>query len=135
MSTTIAIPMLAADRLQRLSRLAKLMQLLRTFSGPLTTPENLRQALNTLLEVAGLVGLDDEWVNRLEQILSDENVFQIVLAVVRALSGWSGAVDSGNQLRVSSVSQQVTVHAQSFVDWLPIVVQLLQLLRQLRGDA
>ncbi len=135
MSTTIAVPMLAADRLQRLSRLAKLMQLLRTFSGPLTTPENLRQALNTLLEVAGLVGLDDEWVNRLEQILNDENVFQIVLAIVRALSGWSGAVGGDNQLRVSSVSQQVTVHAQAFVDWLPIVVQLIQLLRQLRGDA
>ncbi len=71
-----------------------------------------------------------KWVNRLEQILNDDNVFQIVLAIVPALSGWSGAVGGDNQLRVSSVSQQVTVHAQAFVDWLPIVVQLIQLLRQ-----
>lgn len=135
MSTTIAVPLLAADRLQRLGRLAKLFQLLRSVSGPITTPENLRQTLSTLLEVAGLVGLDQEWIDRIEHILNDENVFQIVLAVVRALSGWSGSVGGDNQMRVSSASQQVTVNAQAFVDWLPVVVQLNQLLHQLReGD-
>lgn len=135
MSSTIAVPMLAADRFQRIGRIAQLLRLLQKFNGPLTSPENLREALGALLEVAGLVGLDQEWIERLEHIRNDEHVFQIVLAVVRAISGWSGAVAGDNQVRVSSASQQVTVSAQSFVDWLPIVVQIIQLLRQLRGDA
>jgi hypothetical protein len=136
MSTaSVAVPLLVSERLLRLQRLAQLFAVLRRLTDPLTSPEALKQAIHTLLEIAQLLGLDDDWADRLQQVLEDERRFQIVLAVVRAIAGWSGSIDGMNRLRVSSASQQVVVEAQAFVDWLPIVVQILQLLKQLRGDA
>ena len=138
--STLALPVVAADRLQAIARLAQLFKLLRGINGPLTSPENLRQLLHTLGEIGKLIGLDAEWLERLEQIVTDERVFQIVLAIVRALAGWSGTITPGassndHQLRVAIASQQLAVDAQSFIDWLPIVVTLIQLLRDLRGAA
>jgi len=133
-SATIAVPMLVNDRLSRLSRLAQLFAVLRRLSDPLTSPESLRQALGTLVEIAQLLGFDDDWGDKLQQMVNDERLFQIALAIVRAISGWSGNVDGLNRLHMTNASQHIVVDAQSFVDWLPIVVQIIQLLKQLRGD-
>jgi len=135
MSATIPLPGLAADRLQRIARLNQLLRLLRGLTGPLADPENLRSTLYLLLEIGRLVGLEPEWLERLERIVGDDRVFAIVLAIVRAVSGWTSALEAKGQLSVRSAAAGETVAAQGFFDWLPIVVEIIHLLRQLRGQA
>ncbi len=137
-------------RFGKLSEMLELLSALRGIEQPLTAPEGLRQSLELLLRLAQFAGVDPRWTARLRMLLDDRELFELALAIVRYLarvmdSYVGSAVTPGDKPDTPSPAQPsiaaaaanppappVTVDGQSFVDWLPIVLQILSLLRQLR---
>ncbi|MEX0710899.1 MAG: hypothetical protein WD278_01030 [Pirellulales bacterium] len=131
--------LLAANQFQRFRELLRLLAALRDISEPLTTPEGLKKAIAVLLELAAFLGLDQELVERIRLILSDERVFQLVLAIVGYLAGLlrlNGETGDG-RLRLTAVDGQAefNVETRGFLEWLPFVLQLIELIRRLRLEA
>ncbi len=72
------------------SRLRELLQViadLQDVSAPLTSPEGLRRAVELVLRLGELLGLDPAWLERLRPILTDDGVLNIVLAVWQFVLG------------------------------------------------
>jgi hypothetical protein len=121
------------------SRLRELLQAiadLQDLNAALTTPDGLRRAVELVLRLGELLGLDAAWLDRLRPILTDDGVLQIVLAVWQFVLGARHEVDADEAVRcrVNGVDAPVVVTQQSLADWLPIVVQLISLLRMVRGS-
>jgi hypothetical protein len=130
---------LAQVPLGGLSKLRDLLSLLgdiRNITDPLTTADGLKRALTLILQLADTLGLDPGWTDRLTAILGDQGVFNVVLAIIQYLTGIAGAERSDNTIHVqlSASDQEVIVDEASFVAWLPLVIQLISLLRQIRGN-
>lgn len=121
------------------SRLRELLQAiadLQDLNAALTTPDGFRRAVELVLRLGELLGLDAAWLDRLRPILTDDGVLQIVLAVWQFVLGARHEVDADEAVRcrVNGVDAPVVVTQQSLADWLPIVVQLISLLRMVRGS-
>ena len=101
----------------------------------LTSPEGLRRAVELVLRLGELLGLDAAWLDRLRPIVTDDGVLRIVLAVWQFVLGARHGVDADEAVRcqVAGVETPVVVTQQALADWLPIVVQLISLLRIVRG--
>ena len=107
---------------------------IRQIQDPITSPEGLRQTIELILHFAELLGVSSNLTDRLRQILSDENVFHIVLGIVRFLLGAAGVETEDGKLRAAFADGTATViEPQDFLSWLPIVVQLINLIRLIRG--
>ncbi len=125
-----------------LSRFGKIRDILsligdiRAITEPISSAEGLRQSIELLIHLASLVGIDSRWTDRLRSILDNDAVFDIVLAIVRYVSGIASHETDNDGVRVmlADDGHEVVVDAQSFVDWLPIVIQIISLLRQIRGN-
>lgn len=120
------------------SRLRELLQAiadLQDLDAVLTTPDGLRRAVELVLRLGELLGLDAAWLDRLRPIVTDDGVLRIVLAVWEFVLGARHEVDADEAVRcrVSGVEAPVVVTQQALADWLPIVVQLISLLRIVRG--
>ena len=135
MNEAISIERVPLNRLGKIRDLLSLLGAIRDITEPLTTAGGLRQALSLLSSLADLVGIDPVWSERLASVLRDEGVFNIVLAIIQYVSGAAGkeAADHSIRVRVADAGQEVIVDEQSFAAWLPLVIQLLSLLRQIRG--
>ena len=122
-----------ALRLAKLRELLDLLAALRQISWPIATADDLRRAVALLVRLGQLVGLDPAWTARLQSILDNPDVFDIVLAIARYLSR-QFAIDAANDGVFALGDDPVTldIDAQSFAAWLPIVLQILNLLRQLK---
>jgi hypothetical protein len=82
------------------------------------------------------LGVGDELTGRLRQILTDENFFQIVLSIVRFLMGEFGTEAVDGKLRASLADgTSVVIEPQAFLSWLPIVVQIINIIRLIRGGS
>lgn len=130
---------LAQAPLGSLSRLRDLLSLLadiRGITAPLTSADGLKQTLTLVLHLADTLGIDPAWTSRLGAILSDPGVFNVVLAIIQYLSGVAGAEKSDNTIRVQLTASEpeVIVDESSFITWLPLVIQLISLVRQIRGN-
>ena len=112
------------DRLGRLNRLGARLKLLRELNVSLSTPDGLRRAVELLLDLALLVGADPLWIDQLRKILGDERVFQLVQNILRFLAG------RGDDVRPSALTD---LDARRWLDWLPVALQIIALVRQLRG--
>ncbi|MEX2120998.1 MAG: hypothetical protein WD847_15510 [Pirellulales bacterium] len=138
MHATIATP-IVAKQLERFRELLRLLAALRQISEPLTTPQGLRKAITALLDLAVFLGLDDALVERIRLILFDEGVFQLVLAIVGYLAGVLRLEEGGGdgRLRLMAVDTyaESNVEARGFLEWLPFVLQLIELIRRLRQEA
>ncbi|MBI2826381.1 MAG: hypothetical protein HYX69_17020 [Planctomycetia bacterium] len=136
MNDGLAIQRVPLSRLSKIRDLLDLIGAIRGITSPPTTAEGLRQVLALVLRLADLVGIDPTWTERLAAILRDDGVFNIVLAIVQFLMGAAGKEQADNtfRVRVSNSAPEVVVDEQSFAAWLPLVIQLLALLRQIRGD-
>ncbi|MEX2140781.1 MAG: hypothetical protein WD894_16075 [Pirellulales bacterium] len=109
---------------------------IRQIREPITSPDGLRQTIELVLHFAELLGVSGELTDRLGQILANVNVFQIVLGIVRFLLGAAGAETGDGKLRASFADGSTTViEPQNFLSWLPIVVQIINLIRIIRGGA
>lgn len=126
-------------RFERLGLVRDVLELIgriRQIGEPITSPGGLRQTIELILHFAELLGVSGELTDRLRQILGDENVFQIVLGIVRLLLGAAGADTDDGKLRASFADGSTAViEPQDFLSWLPIVVQIINLIRIIRGAA
>jgi hypothetical protein len=127
MTTTIVPAQFSFSSLANLRQIVGLISNLGSLERPLT-PDGLKQALEIVIQLANLIGVDPAWSGRVQAILDDPRVFNIVLAIVQYLSGLA---QPATNAAVSS--QTVVVDEQSFSQWLPIVVEIVGLLQQIRG--
>jgi hypothetical protein len=123
-----------ALRLAKLRELLDLLAAVRQISWPIETADDLRRAVALLVRLGQLVGLDPSWSARLQSILDNPAVFDIVLVIARYLSSQL-ATDAASDaiFPLSDDPVVLDIDAQSLAAWLPIVLQILDLLRQLRG--
>jgi hypothetical protein len=120
-----------ALRLAKLRELLDLVALLRRIEWPIQTADDLRAAIAIVVRLGELVGVDPQWTARLQSILENPAVFDVVLAIARFLSSQM-AGDATDSLSIQSEGLLVLeIDAQSFAAWLPIVLQILELIRQL----
>jgi hypothetical protein len=85
-----------------------------------------------LARLGQLVGVDPAWAARLQAILDNPAVFDIVLAIARFVSSQFATDAAGDQMLAHDDPVTLDIDAQSFTAWLPIVLQILDLLRQLK---
>jgi hypothetical protein len=123
----------------KLRELLDLLAALREIREPLTSPAGLRASLELLLRLAEFVGIDPAWTDRIRRVLDDERAFDIVLAIVRYLHGLMTTEEV-----IQSIAQYNTaaeapsrgeIAAQDFLDWLPLILEIIALLRELRRTA
>ncbi len=134
----------------RLRELLSLLGALREVREPLSSPEGLRASLAWLLRVAEFAGAEPAWTQRVRLVLEDPRAFEVVLAIVRYLHALvsgdeatedaesaaarsaSAAESAGGNLQDGSPAKPDHVSAQAFFDWLPLVLELMAVLRDLR---
>ncbi len=134
MSTPQTIDPFFFERFTKIRELIDVIASLRDLSEPITTPEGLRQTVELLARVARLVGIDPAWIDRLLSILDDEATFRVVLAVVHFVLQNVSRIAVGGAVRISlTEDDDVHLTAHAFVDWLPLVMQIINLLGQLRA--
>jgi hypothetical protein len=130
---------LAEFRFQQLGLVRDVLELigrLREIQEPITSPGGLRQTIEFILHFAELLGADADVTNRLREIISDENVFEIVLGLVRFLLGIAGIETEDGRIRASFADgSEVLINAKDFLSWLPIVIQIINLIRIIRGGS
>jgi hypothetical protein len=131
MSQSLALRPLDVEPLFRLRDLLDLLTAVHQLREPLTTEPGLRAALELLAALAEMLGIGSEWIDRVEMALENQHVFEIVLAIVRYVSSLidDAAIDELQFV----VAEECLFDAQSFSQWLPLVLELLSLWRELRG--
>lgn len=130
MSIALTVRGVAWERLGRLRDVLELLAAVRELDAPLDSPEQFRKLVGLVVRLGGLFGLDDAWLRRWELLLTDDDLVQVVLAIAHYVLN-----------RVSPASEQSSgasfvahsIDRQSYVDWLPLVVELLRIVRQIRG--
>ena len=126
----------AIVRLTTLRDLLALLAALRDLREPVTSPAGLRQSISLLLRLAELVGIEPAWIERLRTILDDPGAFNIVLAVVQYALGLAAREAAGVvRLAGCESDEGIEVTAEALAEWLPPVIQIVGLLRQIRGEA
>jgi hypothetical protein len=134
MTQSLALEQLALPDLGRLRLVLELLTQLRDIKDPLTSLDGLRASIALVLKLTELFGVSEEWRKRLAQIFSDENLLLVLLGVLRLLQGMLDTQQENGVLHVKCEQEQVVeVTAASFAEWLPIALQLIQLLRLIRG--
>ena len=136
MSTPQTIEPFFFERFAKIRELLDVLAALRDLSEPITTPAGLRQTIDLLARVARLVGVDPQWTDRLLSILDDEATFRVVLAIVHFVLNSVARKAEGGAIRITlAEDDDVHLTAHAFTDWLPLVMQFLNLLSQLRAQA
>jgi hypothetical protein len=108
---------------------------LRGVQQPLTTPAGLIATVRILLRLAQLSGVDESWRQRLRKVEREESVQHIVLGLLRFLLGEAGEELTGGNLRVELTGGElVELSPETIARWLPLAIQLIQLLRTGRGQ-
>jgi hypothetical protein len=120
-------------RFASLRQLVELLSRLGRISEPITSPAGLRQTIEAAIAIGRLVGLDGAWLDRLQSALDNEAVFGVVLALVRLAAEAATARGDEHGVRVTAADADVVLSAKSLADWLPIVLELVELFRTLRG--
>jgi hypothetical protein len=115
-----------------LQSLLALLKKLQQLAEPLATADGLRQALEMLVEIGGAAGLNSAWIAQLQSLLSDQNAFDTVLSLIAWLESLLGS-GSATASEVAAPAE-LAIDAQSLADWLPIVLQILQLIQSIRGN-
>jgi len=115
------LPGLASAR-----KLLDILNRLRGITAPIDSPSGLRAALTVLLELLSLVGVEAAFVAKLQKVLDDAAVFNVVLALFQYAYGHLAQErESGDGgVRINAT----TVNVEALADWLPFVLQLMNLL-------
>ncbi len=115
-----------------LQGLLALLKKLQQFAEPLATADGLRQAIELIVELGNAAGLNSAWIGRLQSLLTDQSAFNTVLSIIAWLELLLGA---GNTPASDAPAPlELAIDAQSLADWLPIVLQILQLIQSIRGN-
>jgi len=119
----------------RLRELLDLARSLKEVEFPILTRDQMRQALDVMVKMMELFSVDQARIDWLRARLSDPLALDIALAILGYITNSYGWEKDG-ELRVLSTEtagKEIVVDAQSLVMWLPTVIMLLNLLRQIRG--
>jgi hypothetical protein len=134
MTASLSVPAaLFPGRFASLRQLFELVSQIGRLSEPITSAAGLRKAIEIVVSLGRLVGIDAALVDRLQAALDNEAVFGVVLALVRLAAQAATVSNDDRGLRISSADVDVVLTGQAIADWLPIVLELIELLRALRG--
>ena len=122
-------------RFSRVRQTLSLIAALRRVRQPFTTPEGFRESVQLLLHLARLIGMQSRELVPLQKIVQEEAVFQTTWGIVQYLGGLVHGEQSTQETLTLTArdGSQVAIPHQAFLRWLPVVAQLLSLLRQLRA--
>ena len=114
----------------RMIRGARLLERLQEFAGQLDDPATLRATIQTLVELGDVFGLDKDWTSWLRGVMqSDDSI-----AALARVFGWLERAGRLFTNRVDDVQVQAAIEPQSFLTWLPVALQLAELLAKLIGS-
>ena len=105
---------------------------IRNLAQPLASAAGLEQALSSLVQLASLLGVNSAWISRVQSILADPAVFNVVLLIVQQL------LDVGSSTGTPSPSPaptqaSVMIDEQTLGQWLPFIAEIISLIQQIRG--
>ncbi len=138
---TVSIEQFPPPIFGKLQTLLGLLEKLRGASD-LTTPDGLHGAIELVIELAQFAGVDQAWIDRVTGLLNDSTGFNLALAIARYVESIlsptapvSGppAASPAPPVGVNALLASTTIDAKSLTDWLPIVLQIIRLIQQLRG--
>lgn len=136
MKTSVTLNSLDVTNLGTLSELLDLLAKLSKLSAPLNTPDGLRGAIDLLLRLGSLVGLDSDWLDWLRGILEDQAVFNLVLAVLNYALSVIEPPQAGSMSDLSHNSgTKLTTQAIPIAVWLSLFAEIAQLLQKLRAKS
>ena len=134
MATAPTVARMSFASLANLRQIVAILAQFGSIQQPLTSADGLQQTLGLVVQLANLAGLDPTWTARVQSILDDPGIFNIVLATVQYLSGLVPMAPPGAGAPTAPVaSQSLAIDEQSMIDWLPVVAELLSLIAQIRG--
>ncbi|HEY2827643.1 MAG TPA: hypothetical protein VGJ04_08595 [Pirellulales bacterium] len=134
MTTPVISKSLAFPNLASLRDLLNLLASLRNLSNPFTSADDLRTAVELLLNFGATLGLDPNWLAWLQSIHDNPQLLAIVLAVGQYLESLFDLVQppasiSNTSRRGADVHPAVAIQ---WTNWLALISQIVQLLEQLR---
>jgi hypothetical protein len=108
---------------------------IRNLAQPLASAAGLQQALNSLVQLASLLGVNAAWIARVQSILADPTIFNVVLLIVQKVLGASSSVGSAEPTSSQAPTQAaaVVLDEQTLAQWLPFISEIISLIRQIRG--
>lgn len=133
MAASLSAPAVVAGRFAGIKGLVELLKSLGRLDEPITTPAGLRRVIEVALSLGKLAGLDATWLQRMQSALDNEAVFELVLALVRLAAQAATARNHEKGLRIQTADAEVLLSATAINEWLPIVLELIELFRLLRG--
>ncbi|MBA4019542.1 MAG: hypothetical protein C0483_20455 [Pirellula sp.] len=133
MTATLSVRSAAWQRLAQLRELLDLVNDVRALDDPFAAPESFRRLITLVVRLGSAVGFDSVALERFEQLLTDDNLVAAVLAITHYVLRSTGFRTVG--LQATSNFAPLVVDAQSYAEWLPLVIELVQLVRKLRGAA
>ncbi len=104
---------------------------IRNLSQPLSSAAGLEQALSLLVQLANLLGINAAWTARLQSILADPAVFNVVLLIVQQALGSDSSSPSPSPPPIQT--QAAVIDEQALSEWLPLITAIIGLIRQIRG--
>lgn len=121
-----------------LSSLLALLKKLQQLAEPLATAAGLREAIGLLVQLGGAAGLNAAFLTNLESLLTDSSAFNTVLSIIaylESLGTTNPPTGRPHGCDRDSAPTDLTINAQSLADWLPVVIQILQLIESIRGNS
>lgn len=119
------------ERLTKLRDLLDLVAAVRDLDEPFGSVEQFRRLIDQVTRLGAFFGVDQTWLDRWESLLADDDLVAAVLAVARyvlSLTAKSATASDAND-----AFPAVVIDRQRYADWLPLVVEFLQLVLRLRG--
>ena len=127
MSPLMTIEQFPPPALGKLIQVVDLLEQLRAAAATIGTADGLRNVVNLFGQLGQLVGVDSAWTSKLQTILADQQVFDIVLAIVKYVESLLAAKPQTGSVTTTAT----TIDAQDFADWLPLIMQFMRLLQSL----
>jgi hypothetical protein len=118
-----------ASRFALLRDLLALLAAVRAIERPLSSPDGFREVLVLVIRLVEKLGLDPSWTDRLRKVLDDDRLFNVVWAIAQYVLGLVDLDD--DTAAVNASSDAPVLDAQALVDWLPLVLEIIRLLREL----
>jgi hypothetical protein len=125
---------IAFDSLGALQQVLDLLADIRNLAQPLATAAGLEQALTSLVQLANLLGVSATWTARVQSILADPAVFNVVLLIVQQLLGSDSPPGTTGPSPAPAQMQAAAIDEQTLSQWLPFITEIISLIQQIRGE-
>jgi hypothetical protein len=120
--------------LPSLSKLQDVLNLLAEFrdlSNPFDSPATLKSTLELLADLGTILGINRELLNWLTDIESNTPLLDLILSAGRFLE----SLIAPPSPTTTPPTSTITIQSLGLTQLLPLIIELVQLLRRLRGNA